>query len=68
MYQTHQVDSKSNASNNQNQFWILDLLRIQEPLDRLDGDGEAESHQEDGIDKSADNLVEKKVELLVPLR
>ena len=30
--------------------------------------GEAESHQEDGIDKSADNLVEKKVKILVPLR
>ena len=38
---TDQVNPKSNAANNKNQFWILDLLRLQESLDGLDSDGEA---------------------------
>ena len=59
IFRTDQVDPKSNAANDQDQFWILDLLRLQESLDWLDSDGKAERDQEDWVDKSPHNLVKE---------
>ena len=64
-YGTYQVNPKSDPANNEDQLWILDLLWIQESLDRLDKDGEAESDQENRIDKSSHNLLMFKGRLLI---
>ena len=53
---THQVDAQSNAANDENKFGIFYLFRLQKPLDGLHSDGEAESHQENRVDKGPHNL------------
>ena len=53
---SEQIYEESHAANYQDHLGVLNLLHHEEPLDRLDGDGEAERVQEDGVDESPDDL------------
>ena len=37
-------------------LWVVDVLRIVEPLEALDGNGKAERHEEDRVHEGAEHL------------
>ena len=49
--QSHNVRSQSQASNNQDELRLSDLLRLHEALDGFEEDAHAERHQEDAVDQ-----------------
>ena len=54
--QSNQVDEKSNTANNQEHLGVLDPPDSEEPLDRLEEDGEALGVEEDRVDESPDHF------------
>lgn len=54
--QTHNVRSQTQASHDQNQFRVRDLLRLDEALDSLEEDANAQRDQEDTVDKRTERL------------
>ena len=54
--QTNQVDNQTHCANPQDHLRVVDGLRLVEPLQALNSDGEAESHEEDGVDQSSQHL------------
>ena len=50
------VDEETHPAHNQDHLWVMDLLRLDESLESLDCDGEAEGEQEHGVDQGPDHL------------
>ena len=50
------VDEQTHPAHNQDHLWVMDLLRLDESLESLDCDGEAEGEQEHGVDQGPDHL------------
>lgn len=49
--QSHNVRSQSQASNNQDELWLRDLLRFHEALNGFKEDAHAERHKENTVDQ-----------------
>lgn len=54
--QTHDVRSQTQASHDQNQFGLCNLLRFDESLNSLEEDADTQRDQEDTVDKRAERL------------
>lgn len=49
--QSHNVRSQSQASDNQDELRLSDLLRLDEALNGLEEDAHAQRHEEDAVDQ-----------------
>ena len=54
--EAYDVDEETHPTNNQDHPGVIDGLRINEPFEGLDRDGEAEGEQEHGVDQGPDHL------------
>ena len=50
------VDNQPDDSNPKDENRIVQFLRVGEPLERLDENGEAEGHEKDGVDQGTQHL------------
>ena len=51
-----EVDGQPDAPNDEQHVGLVDLVRVEEPFDCLDEDGETEGAQEDGVEKSPEDF------------
>ena len=54
--ETYDVDEETHPADNQDHLGVIDGLRLDEPLERLDGDGEAERQEEHRVDQGPHHL------------
>lgn len=54
--EAYYVDQKSQTTHYDQQFGIVDGVSLDEPFASFDRDGEAESHEKDGVDQSSEDF------------
>ena len=54
--EAYDVDEETHPADNQDHLGVIDGLRLDEPLERLDGDGEAERQEEHCVDQGPHHL------------